>query len=97
MKRLTGPRSSCASASAADREDDHAALNAGPLLVQRASEGALGGLRRLVRDLRLDAHLHGDLILTGRDPVIRSPHRLGKATATAQLLHLPRTKRTGQT
>jgi hypothetical protein len=65
-------------------------LNAGPLLVQRASEGALGGLRRLVRDLRLDAHLHGDLILTGRDPVIRSPHRLGKAAATAQLLHLPR-------
>ena len=29
------------------------------------SEGALGGLRRLVCDLRLDAHLHGDLILTG--------------------------------
>jgi hypothetical protein len=56
--------------------------------VQRASEGALGGLRRLVRDLRLDAHLHGDLILTGRDPVIRSPHHLGKAAATAQLLHL---------
>ena len=44
-------------------------LNASPLPVQRASEGALGGLRRLVRDLRLDAHLHGDLILTGRDPL----------------------------
>ena len=28
-------------------------LNAGPLLVQRDPEGALGGLRRLVRDLRL--------------------------------------------
>ena len=40
-------------------------LNASRLLAQRASEGALGGLRRLVCDLRLDAHLHGDLILTG--------------------------------
>jgi len=28
-------------------------LNAGPLLAQRDPEGALGGLRRLVRDLRL--------------------------------------------
>ena len=53
-------------------------LNARPLPVQPASDEAPGGLRRLVRDLCHDAHLLGDLILTGRDLVIPSPHRTGE-------------------
>jgi len=45
-------------------------LNARPLPVQPASDEAPGGLRRLVRDLRHDAYLLGDLTLSGQDLVI---------------------------
>lgn len=54
--------------------------------VQSMSQGDLGAVRALVEELGLVAHLRGDLTLIGADPVIRSPHRLGEASATAQLL-----------
>jgi len=34
----------------------------------------------------LTRHFSGDAVMHGNDPVIRSPHRLGEASATVQLL-----------
>ena len=54
--------------------------------VQRLSAGALQPLAALVDHLGLAPHFLGDAILHGSDPVIRSPHHLGEASGTAQLL-----------
>ena len=48
--------------------------------------GDLGPLGELIRQLDLRRFTSGDAVLRGTDPVIRSPHRLGEASATAQLL-----------
>jgi crotonobetainyl-CoA:carnitine CoA-transferase CaiB-like acyl-CoA transferase len=52
---------------------------------QRLSNGGLKPLAGLLELLRIDQAFHGDAVLHGADPVIRSPHRLGEASATAQL------------
>ena len=54
--------------------------------VQHLSAGALKPLAALVDHLGLVPHFKGDAVLHGADPVIRSPHRLGEASGTAQLL-----------
>lgn len=64
----------------------HEGIGMGITQVQRLSAGALKPLAALVDDLGLAAHFQGDAMLNGIDPVIRSPHRLGEASGTAQLL-----------
>lgn len=54
--------------------------------VQRLSTGELKPLAALIDHLGLRPHFNGDAILDGADPVIRSPHHLGEASAMAQLL-----------
>lgn len=53
---------------------------------QRLSNGELPHLRELVSLLKLSDFFNGDAVLNGADPVICSPHHLGEAAATAQLL-----------
>jgi len=53
---------------------------------QRLSEGSLGPLEQLIRTLGLNGKFDGEATLIGSDPVIRSPHHLGEASAIAQLL-----------
>jgi crotonobetainyl-CoA:carnitine CoA-transferase CaiB-like acyl-CoA transferase len=48
--------------------------------------GELEPLADLIEQLGLTGHFSGDAVMRGNDPVIRSPHRLGEASATAQLL-----------
>ena len=48
--------------------------------------GELKPLADLIGQLGLVKHFSGDAVMHGNDPVIRSPHRLGEASATAQLL-----------
>ncbi|HEX2317891.1 MAG TPA: CoA transferase [Streptosporangiaceae bacterium] len=48
--------------------------------------GELEPLAGLIDQLGLTAHFSGDAGMHGDDPVIRSPHRLGEASCTAQLL-----------
>lgn len=48
--------------------------------------GSLPALASLVDELGLSNRFSGDASLTGTDPVIRSRHHLGEASATAQLL-----------
>ena len=50
------------------------------------SAGELAPLADLLALVGLTKHFSGDAVLRGSDPVIRSPHRLGEASATAQLL-----------
>src|SRR5262245_53435892 len=64
----------------------HEGIAMGTTQVQRLSAGALKPLSGLVDHLSLAAHFQGDAVLHGADPVIRSPHRLGEASGTAQLL-----------
>src|ERR1700687_3327764 len=52
----------------------------------RLAYGSLRPLADLIALLGLEQHFRGDAVLCGSDPVIRSPHRLGEASATAQLL-----------
>ena len=52
----------------------------------RTLRTGLPALAELARALGLEAHFSGDAVLHGADPIIRSPHRLGEAAATAQLL-----------
>jgi hypothetical protein len=54
--------------------------------LQRLSQGGLAPLTKLMDELRLARHFDGDASLRGCDPIIRSPHRLGEASAVAQLL-----------
>jgi crotonobetainyl-CoA:carnitine CoA-transferase CaiB-like acyl-CoA transferase len=59
--------------------------------INTSEERRLGGLKLrpladLIAQLGLTEHFRGDAVLCGSDPVIRSPHRLGEASATAQLL-----------
>jgi hypothetical protein len=54
--------------------------------LQRLSQGGLAPLTKLMGELRLARHFDGDASLRGCDPIIRSPHRLGEASAVAQLL-----------
>jgi hypothetical protein len=49
-------------------------------------DGQLGALASLLDLLELSTHFRNDATLLGSDPVIRSPHKLGEASATAQLL-----------
>jgi len=49
-------------------------------------KGQLGALASLLDLLELSTHFKNDATLLGNDPVIRSPHKLGDASATAQLL-----------
>lgn len=49
-------------------------------------KGHLGALATLLDQLELSKHFTNDAAMLGGDPVIRSPHRLGEASATAQLL-----------
>lgn len=53
--------------------------------VSRLLAGELTGLRDLLDTLGLAGHFSGDAVIYGGDPVIRSPHRLGEASATALL------------
>ena len=53
---------------------------------RRLSAGELATLADLLEILGLTDHFSGDAVMYGNDPVIRSPHRLGEASATAQLL-----------
>ena len=53
---------------------------------RRLSVGELGALADLLEIIGLSKHFSGDAVLHGNDPVIRSPHRLGEASATAHLL-----------
>jgi crotonobetainyl-CoA:carnitine CoA-transferase CaiB-like acyl-CoA transferase len=48
--------------------------------------GELESLADLIGQLGLTEHFSGDAVMHGNDPVIRSPHRLGEASCTAQLL-----------
>ncbi len=48
--------------------------------------GELEPLAGLIGQLGLTGHFPGDAVRYGNDPVIRSPHRLGAASGTAQLL-----------
>ena len=48
--------------------------------------GELEPLADLIELLGLTEHFSGDAVMHGNDPVIRSPHRLGEASCTAQLL-----------
>jgi crotonobetainyl-CoA:carnitine CoA-transferase CaiB-like acyl-CoA transferase len=48
--------------------------------------GELEPLTDLIEQLGLTGHFSGDAVMRGNDPVIRSPHRLGEASCTAQLL-----------
>lgn len=53
---------------------------------RRMSSGDLAPLASLVQTIGLSEHVHGDVVLYGADPVIRSPHRLGEASGFAQLM-----------
>jgi crotonobetainyl-CoA:carnitine CoA-transferase CaiB-like acyl-CoA transferase len=48
--------------------------------------GELEPLADLIEQLGLTEQFSGDAVMQGNDPVIRSPHRLGEASCTAQLL-----------
>lgn len=48
--------------------------------------GELEPLADLIEQLGLTEHFSGDALMHGNDPIIRSPHRLGEASCTAQLL-----------
>ncbi len=48
--------------------------------------GELEPLADLIGQLGLTGHFSGDAVMHGNDPVIRSPHRLGEASCTVQLL-----------
>src|SRR5215813_12101911 len=67
------------------REEERRAPNMNTMQ-HRLSHGTLQHLAVLVDQLHLTNHFSGDALLQGADPIIRSPHRLGEATATAQLL-----------
>jgi crotonobetainyl-CoA:carnitine CoA-transferase CaiB-like acyl-CoA transferase len=49
-------------------------------------KGQFGALTTLLDLLELSKHFKNDATMWGDDPVIRSPHKLGEASATAQLL-----------
>ena len=53
---------------------------------QRLSAGDLKPLADLIDHLALTSHFAGDAVLYGADPVIRSPHHLGEASAMVNLL-----------
>jgi len=53
---------------------------------QRRSQQDLPALAHLIGQLGLAPYFAGEATLHGRDPIIRSPHRLGEASAIAQLL-----------
>ena len=53
---------------------------------QRLSLGGLKPLDQLVQTVGLKGKFDGEVILFGADPIIKSPHRLGEASAIAQLL-----------
>jgi crotonobetainyl-CoA:carnitine CoA-transferase CaiB-like acyl-CoA transferase len=53
---------------------------------RRLSAGELAALADLLEVVGLTKHFSGDAVVHGNDPVIRSPHRLGEASATAPLL-----------
>ena len=55
-------------------------------ILQRLSEGGLKPLASLIDELGLGAYFDGEASLQGCDPIIHSPHRLGEASAVAQLL-----------
>lgn len=50
---------------------------------RRLSEGDFPELSDLMDILGISKGFNGDFVLLGKDPVIRSPHRLGYATATS--------------
>ena len=54
--------------------------------IQRLSAGDLKPLADLIDHLALASHFPGDAVLYGADPVIRSPHHLGEASAMVNLL-----------
>ena len=58
----------------------------GPTETQRLSARDLKPLADLVDHLDLASHFPGDAVLNGADPVIRSPHHLGEASAMGHLL-----------
>jgi crotonobetainyl-CoA:carnitine CoA-transferase CaiB-like acyl-CoA transferase len=53
---------------------------------QRLSTGGLKPLADLIDYLGLASHFPGDAVLNGADPVIRSPHHIGEASAMVNLL-----------
>jgi hypothetical protein len=53
---------------------------------QRLYAGDLKPLADLIDHLGLASHFPGDAVLNGVDPVIRSPHHLGEASAMGHLL-----------
>ena len=54
--------------------------------VRSLRRGELEPLADLIGRLGLTGHFSGDAVMHGNDPVIRSPHRLGAASRTTQLL-----------
>ena len=54
--------------------------------IQQLSSGNLKPLAALIDHLALASHFPGDAVLYGADPVIRSPHHLGEASAMVNLL-----------
>lgn len=57
-----------------------------PEKIQRISSGDLKPLAALIDNLALESNFSGDAVLKGADPVIRSPHHLGEASAMGHLL-----------
>ncbi|WP_108651173.1 CoA transferase [Dongshaea marina] len=41
-------------------------------------------INEIISEVEMSDYIHGDFILRGQDPIIRSPHRLGYASAVAQ-------------
>ena len=64
--------------------------SSGTLSVEPAGQnlraGTLPRLDSLMDQLGLSSRFHGNASVRGSDPIIRSPHKLGEASATAQLL-----------
>ena len=58
----------------------------GATKTQRLSTGDLKPLADLVNHLGLASHFPSDAMLNGADPVIRSPHHIGEASAMVNLL-----------
>ena len=56
------------------------------LLARRTlKQNELPELAKLIATLGLDAHFDGEVCLKGKDPLLKSPHRLGEATSYALL------------
>lgn len=56
------------------------------LITRSLQQGELLALTHLLKELNLAPYYKGGAILEGQDPILKSPHFLGEAVATALLL-----------